>query len=123
MANLVYKRVDVPQGNDFALFEFRQADDTLAASGDTVAQGLVVSNFKEFSVQAYDGTRGSMAVAWHGTLDENELGYSALTDAAGTAISLTATEVKEVLQVTYKIKPVISGAGGSSVRIRIFCRN
>lgn len=123
MANLVYKRVDVPQGNDFSLYEFRQDDDTLAASGDAVAQGLVVSNFREFTVQAYDGTRGSLAVAWHGTLDENELGYAALTDAAGTAISQTGTEVTEVLQVPYKIKPVISGAGGSAVRIRIFCRN
>ena len=90
----------------------------LASSGDTL-NALVVANYSEVLVQAYDGTRGSMVVALHGTLDENDTDFVALTDASGTAISLVGTEVKEILQVPYAIKGVISGAGGSDVRIRV----
>lgn len=93
----------------------------LAASGDTLT-ALVVANYKEIYVQAYDGTRGSMVIELHGTMDENDTDFVALTDASGTTISLTGTEVKEVLQTPYAIKGVISGAGGSDVRIRVFCK-
>lgn len=96
------------------------------ASGDTCT-AVITGHAKEVSVNAQEGTAGSLVVAIHGTNDPDYTspnGFAALSDLAGSTISMAPDSAPlNIRDNCYQMKPVISGAGGSGVNIYMMVRH
>ncbi len=80
------------------------------AVGDT-AQPLQYAQWADRSIQV-EGTFGGATVTFQGSNSGNT--YVSLTDPQGNTLSLTAAGIKQVMEVTAYIKPVVTGGDGTT---------
>lgn len=76
--------------------------------------GAAVGNtqYADRSVQVI-GTFGGATVTMQGSNDGGTT-WSTLNDGAGTPLTFTAAGIKQVLEVSQKIRPSIAGGGGTT---------
>lgn len=67
-----------------------------------------------------DGTFGGATVVIQGSNDGSN--WYTLNNAQGTAISGTAGLLKQIVEVPYYIRPLLSGGAGSSVTVTMIAR-
>jgi hypothetical protein len=79
-------------------------------AGDT-ARPLAYSQWADRSVQA-EGTFGAATVTLQGSNSGNT--YVALSDPLGNTLSLTSAGIKQVMEVTGYVKPVLTGGDGTT---------
>lgn len=76
--------------------------------------------FADKSIQVF-GSFGGTSVALHGSNDGGTT-FAALNIPAGTAIAITTTSIKQVLENTEQIKPVLTGGTSTSISVVVLCR-
>lgn len=81
----------------------------LAGSDD--GEAIVLNAYRDRSVQA-EGTFDSGTVTMKGSNDGGT-NFEGVRDPSSTALTFTAAGLKGVLEAAHKIKPVVSGGGGS----------
>lgn len=78
------------------------------------------ADFSDRSVQI-EGTFGTGTVHWEGSNDGTN--YRPMTDPQGGAISKTAVSIEQVLEMTLKQRPNVTGAdGATSISVTVFAR-
>jgi hypothetical protein len=82
--------------------------------------GLPVSfpGYADASVQI-EGTFGSATVVFQG---RNGTAYDTLNDAEGDAISVTAADFRQLLELAYEMQPVTSGGTGSDITVTLLAK-
>lgn len=87
-------------------------------AGSDVGAPFEIYGYNDRTIQA-DGTFDSGTVVLQGTLDGTN--YQGLRDPSSTAISFTAAGLKGVLEAVYKVRPSVSGGGGScAITVTLF---
>lgn len=81
-----------------------------AMAGSDVGEAYEIYGYNDRTVQA-QGTFDSGTVVLQGTVDGTN--YQGLRDPSSTAISFTAAGLKGVLEAVHKVRPSVSGGGGS----------
>ena len=76
--------------------------------------------FADKSIQVF-GSFGGTSVALHGSNDGGTT-FAALNIPAGTAIAITTASIKQVLENTEQIKPVLTGGTSTSISVVVLCR-
>lgn len=79
-------------------------------AGDT-AQPLAYAQWSDRSLQA-EGTFAGATVTLQGSNSGN--GYVALSDPLGNTLSMTSAGMKQVMEVTGYVKPVLTGGDGTT---------
>ena len=85
------------------------------ATGDT-GEPLSNPSYADRSVQV-TGTFGGATITIEGSNDGTN--YTTLTDTAGAALSFTVTGVRQILQVTRYIRPLVTGGAGVVINVNL----
>lgn len=88
------------------------------ATGDTGVE-VGFADFADRSVQV-SGTFGGATITLEGS--NNGTDWVGLRDPQGVAISFTAAGLKQVLESTLLVRPVITGGAASSVNVTLLMR-
>lgn len=89
----------------------------------STSEPVAVGTFRDFTDRTaqVSGTFNGATVEIHGSLDGQS--YQALTDPQGNPISFTQPGIKAILEATPYVKPVVTGAGGSTdLKIMVYVR-
>lgn len=89
-------------------------------NSDTPMPASAYGGYADKSFQVEGPTFGGTSVSIQGSNDNAN--YHALSDPTGTTIALTAAGLKEVLEHTLYLKPVLTGGSGSSITATLFVR-
>lgn len=95
-------------------FDGKAMTHTWTLSDNESGEAIESPHYVDRSVQVA-GSLGGGTVTLQGSNDGSN--YEVLTDATGAVLSFTASGLKQVLQVTRYIKPVITGATSPDVQI------
>lgn len=74
------------------------------------------SAFADRSVQV-NGTFGGSTVTIEGSNDG--VNYTTLTDTAGAALSFTVAGIRQILQITRYIRPLVTGGAAAAVNVNL----
>lgn len=79
-------------------------------AGSDVGEAYEIYGYNDRTIQVA-GTFDSGTIVLQGTVDATN--YQTLRDPSSTAISFTAAGLKGVLEAVHKVRPSVSGGGGS----------
>lgn len=85
------------------------------ATSDT-GTPLSSAAFADRSVQV-NGTFGGSTVTIEGSNDG--INYTTLTDTAGAALSFTVAGIRQILQITRYIRPLVTGGAAAAVNVNL----
>ena len=88
------------------------------ATGDDGAP-VDIANWQDRSVQA-EGTFGGATVGVQGSNDGTN--YRSLSDAASTAIAITAAGIEQVLEIVRLVRPIVTGGAGSGLTVTLLAK-
>ena len=74
---------------------------------------FVCGQWADKCVQVY-GTFDSATVTMQGTNDTTGGTYATLNDPQGNALTFTVAKIEQVLENSYQVRPLVSGAGASA---------
>ena len=74
---------------------------------------FVCPMFADKSIQVY-GTFGGATVTVQGSNDSSSPTYATLADPQGNALTITLAKIEQVLENTYVVRPLVSGADGTT---------
>lgn len=95
-----------------------------AMDSDDEGDPVILEDYPDRCVQVLGtfGAGGSVRIA--GTNDSGgSAAYSALSDPQGVALNLTAAGVKQVTEVPFRTKPIVTaGDGTTALTVKMTCR-
>lgn len=119
MATKGYTKLAAPDGSEMPagveIYEWTDLD-----SGDD-GTPIVVPHRSDKTVQVVVGTAGDSSILIEGTTDTDASpdAWATLNDPSSTALDLTASAIKGVLENVYKIRPRVDGTTGANHVVRI----
>ncbi len=81
--------------------------ESLTLAGDSGAP-FACPNYTDKSIQVF-GTFGGATVTIQGSNVIDSPTYATLNDPSGTSLAITSAGIKQVLENTYWIRPIVSG--------------
>jgi len=84
----------------------------LQVTGDT-GTPFACPNYPTQSVQVV-GTFGGATVTIQGSNMIDDPTYATVNDGVGTALTFTSAGIKKIMENTYWVRPIISGAGADT---------